>query len=80
MLAALQEVRQRGVALDDEELASGLRAVAAPIRDFSGRTIAAANVSGTSLHITDERIEGEIIPALVHATRQISSILGYLPS
>jgi IclR family pca regulon transcriptional regulator len=80
LLAALGEVRRLGYALDDEELASGLRAVAAPIRDFSGRTIAAANVSGTSLQITDERIEGEIIPALVHATRQISSILGYLPS
>lgn len=80
LLAVLEEIRQQGYAVDDEELASGLRAVAAPIRDLSKRTIAAANVTGTTLHITDERIQEEIIPALINTTKQISSVLGYFPS
>lgn len=80
LLAALDEIRQQGYAIDNEELASGLRAVAAPIRDISRRTIAAANVTGTTLHITDERIQEEIIPALIDTTSQISSVLGYFPN
>jgi PcaR/PcaU/PobR family beta-ketoadipate pathway transcriptional regulator len=80
LLAELGEIRRQGYALDNEELASGLRAVAAPIRDNSTRIVAAANVTGTTLHITDERIRDEILPALIDTTGQISNVLGYMPN
>ena len=42
---ALREVRARGWALTDEQLAPGIRSVAAPLRDGTGRVIAALNVN-----------------------------------
>lgn len=79
LLAELQKVRLQGYAISDEELTTGLRAVAAPVRDLSKRTIAAVNVTGTTLRITQERLKDEIIPALVNNTNQISAALGYFP-
>ena len=43
--AELLLVREQGWAFVDEELEEGLRAIAAPINDLSGRVIAAVNVS-----------------------------------
>ena len=75
----LQKIRAQGYAIDDEELASGLRAASAPVRDLSKRTVAAVNVTGATLRITYERLTDEIIPALVNTTNQISTALGYFP-
>ncbi|OEU96471.1 IclR family transcriptional regulator [Streptomyces oceani] len=44
-LVRLRQDRQRGYALVREEFEAGLVAAAAPVRDFSGRLIAALNVS-----------------------------------
>jgi IclR family pca regulon transcriptional regulator len=46
--AALREVRARGWALTDEQLAPGIRSVAAPLRDGEGRVIAGVNVIWSS--------------------------------
>src|SRR5438876_8459247 len=43
--ATLREVRARGWALTDEELAAGIRSVAAPLRDGDGQVIASLNVN-----------------------------------
>ena len=45
ILTELEKVAKRGWALNDQELEIGLRAVAAPIRDSTGRTVAAINIS-----------------------------------
>lgn len=42
----LSDARARGYALADEEFEAGLVAVAAPVRDFRGRVVAALSVSG----------------------------------
>ena len=81
--ALLNEValaRQRGYAVSDEELAVGLRAVAAPIRDASQKAVAAINVSGSVTTISRERLKTEIAPAVVKAAAQISLALGYSPT
>jgi IclR family pca regulon transcriptional regulator len=44
----LDEVRERGWCAVDEELAPGLRSIAAPVRDRAGRAVAAVNVSSTT--------------------------------
>jgi IclR family transcriptional regulator, pca regulon regulatory protein len=45
LLAELDEVRRTGVAVNDEELESALRSIAAPVRARSGDVVAAINVA-----------------------------------
>jgi IclR family transcriptional regulator, pca regulon regulatory protein len=44
LLTSLTQVRLTGIAVNDEELAPGLRSIAAPIRDGRGAVVAAANI------------------------------------
>jgi IclR family pca regulon transcriptional regulator len=80
LLDELELIRQRGYAINDEELAIGLRAVAAPIRDLSQKTVAAINVSGPVTTISLRRLKNELAPAVVETAAQISAALGYNPS
>jgi DNA-binding IclR family transcriptional regulator len=48
LIARVKEAAERGYAVADEELEPGLVAVAAPVRRFDGRVVAAVNVSGPS--------------------------------
>ncbi len=79
LMADLARVRQGGVAVNDEELAAGLRSVAAPVRDRSGVVIAAVNIAvhltvwGASIDSVVARLEGP----LRHAVAEISHRLGY---
>jgi IclR family transcriptional regulator, pca regulon regulatory protein len=45
MLAELEQVRRTGIAVNDEELESALRSIAAPVRSRSGEVIAAVNIA-----------------------------------
>jgi IclR family pca regulon transcriptional regulator len=45
LLAELDQVRRTGLAVNDEELESALRSIAAPVRARSGEVVAAVNVS-----------------------------------
>ena len=72
----LEEIRQRGWALDDEEIEIGVRAVAAPIRDINGRAVASIGIPGPAGRLSYERIE-EMAGALMEAARAISARLGW---
>lgn len=75
MLAELQRIRGQGYAYDDQEHAKGVRCVAAPVFDESGRPLAAISLSGPTARITDERVPvlGQQVAA---AARQITQELG----
>lgn len=45
LLAELDQVRRTGIAVNDEELESALRSIAAPVRGRSGEVVAAVNVA-----------------------------------
>jgi IclR family transcriptional regulator, pca regulon regulatory protein len=45
LLAELDQVRRTGIAVNDEELESALRSIAAPVRSRSGEVVAAINVA-----------------------------------
>jgi len=49
LLAELEEIRQRGYALDNEEFMEGMVAIAVPITDPDGKFLAALAVHGPSL-------------------------------
>jgi IclR family transcriptional regulator, pca regulon regulatory protein len=68
----LDQVRQQGWALVDEELEIGVRSVAAPLRDSTGRAFAAMNVSTHAGRTTVADIHEHFLPPLVATARQIS--------
>ncbi|WP_206439771.1 IclR family transcriptional regulator [Streptomyces scabichelini] len=73
---ALAEIRKRGWAVQDEELAYGLRSVAAPVRDASGSVVAAANVAVPAMGYPVTRLLDELRPRLLNVCQEITRLLG----
>ncbi len=71
--AALREVRARGWALTDEQLTLGIRSVAAPVRDGSGRVIAGVNVNCHAAETSVEYLVEHHLPLLLQAAGEISA-------
>ena len=71
--AELREVRARGWSLTDEQLAAGIRSVAAPLRDGDGRVIAALNVTVHAAEIPVETLTGQYLPLLLQAAGAIGA-------
>ncbi|MGR7023116.1 IclR family transcriptional regulator domain-containing protein [Geodermatophilus sp. URMC 62] len=69
----LTEVRARGWALADEELAPGVRSVAVPVRDGTGAVRAAANVTVHAAETSRERLLEEHLPLLLRTAGEISA-------
>ncbi|MFD5569983.1 IclR family transcriptional regulator domain-containing protein [Streptomyces cadmiisoli] len=70
--AELREVRARGWAMTDEQLAKGIRSVAAPLRDGSGRVIASVNVNAHAAETPVEVLLDEYLPLLLQTAGEIS--------
>jgi IclR family transcriptional regulator, pca regulon regulatory protein len=71
--AVLRDVRAQGWALTDEQLTLGIRSVAAPLRDGSGRVIAALNVNTHAAETPVEHLVGEYLPMLLATAGEISA-------
>ena len=71
--ASLREVRARGWALTDEELAAGIRSVAAPLRDGEGQVVASMNVNTHAAETPVEVLTGEYLPLLLQTAGAISA-------
>ncbi len=73
--AELRRVRRQGWALVDQELEDGLRAVAAPIHDRSGRVVAAVNVDPQAARWSVEAIRSTVVPQLLAGATAIDGEL-----
>ncbi|HEX4983765.1 MAG TPA: IclR family transcriptional regulator C-terminal domain-containing protein, partial [Ilumatobacteraceae bacterium] len=51
----------------------GIRSVAAPVRDRSGRTAAAMNVTVHAAETSSERLIGEYLPLLLEAAGEVTT-------
>jgi len=71
----LVRIRTQGWALVDQELETGLRAVAAPIRDHTGRAVAAVNVSANATQTSLESMRRDLLPPLLAAAARIEADL-----
>jgi IclR family transcriptional regulator, pca regulon regulatory protein len=69
----LTEVRARGWALADEELAPGVRSVAVPVRDGTGAVRAAVNVTVHAAETSTDRLLDEHLPRLLRTAGDISA-------
>jgi IclR family pca regulon transcriptional regulator len=68
---AIEKIRLDGFALADEELELGLRSIAVPIHDGSGRIVAALNVSTQTARMSVAEMKREILPRLKEAAAGI---------
>jgi IclR family transcriptional regulator, pca regulon regulatory protein len=69
----LVQVRARGWALADEELAPGVRSVAVPVRDGEGTVRAAMNVTVHAAETTTETLLDRHLPRLLRAAGDVSA-------
>ncbi len=75
---ALEEVRTAGYAIDDEESEEGMRCVAAPVRDISGKVIAAVGLAGPTQRLTKKDLRA-MAPEVVATGEAVSVRLGWRP-
>lgn len=71
----LEQIRQQGWATQDEELAYGLRSVAGPVKDSTGRVVAGINLAVQARDWSTQRIMRELRPVLLKSCEEISSLL-----
>jgi DNA-binding IclR family transcriptional regulator len=68
---ALERVRRRGYAVDDEEIEPGVRCIGAPVFGPFGTPVAAVSISGSVARITPQRAPG-IADHLLRCCREMS--------
>jgi IclR family transcriptional regulator, pca regulon regulatory protein len=73
----LDEVRDEGFAVNDEELAPDLYAIAAPVRNEAREVVAAVSLSANSSMIALEEMVDALSPYLLSTADRISARLGY---
>jgi IclR family pca regulon transcriptional regulator len=74
--AELDRVREQGYAIVDQELESGLRSVAAPIRDRRDRVVAAINLAVQAARVSVEEITQSLLEPLLRTAAAIERDLG----
>jgi IclR family pca regulon transcriptional regulator len=75
LTAELSQVRRTGIALNDEELDSGLRSIAVPIRSRAGAVVAAINLAFPWSPVAMSELADQFGPLLQATARQISSLV-----
>ena len=73
--AELDRVRGQGWAIVDQELEEGLRSMAAPIRDRTGRVVAAVNLSAHASRISTDAMKRTLLPPLLATAGRIEEEL-----
>lgn len=73
--AELARIRKDGVSHDNEEIETGLRCIAAPVRDDTG-----VIVGGLSISAPAERYDPKWAPIVRQVADELSATLGYSPS
>jgi IclR family pca regulon transcriptional regulator len=79
LLADLENVRRLGFAVNDQELALGLRSVASPVFNRQ-RVIAAVNIAVPAGRVGYDRVSQDLGPAIRNTAQRISNALSELSS
>lgn len=73
----LDKIRRDGWSLQDEEVAYGLRSVAAPVYDAEGVVVAGVNIAVQSGDWSRARLLRELKPRILRTCEEISALLGH---
>lgn len=71
----LERIRQKGYAIDDEEMSIGLSCIAVPIFDHNAYPAYAISVSGPSMRLTHRALE-DIKKTILTASSELSRMMG----
>ena len=77
LTAELERVRAEGIAVNNEELAYGLRSIAVPVLAASGEAVAAVNLAAHSAMVSIDDLLERLGPTMRRAAGEISAQLGY---
>jgi IclR family transcriptional regulator, pca regulon regulatory protein len=78
--AELEQVRSSGLAVNNEELAFGLRSIAVPVRGRSGGVEAAVNLAAHRSWVSIEDLVAQYAPALERTAAAIATRAGHRPA
>ena len=73
----LARIREAGVAVNNEELAYGLRSIAAPIHSHNGDALAALNLAVHRTMLSMDELMARLGPAVIQTARDISLGMGH---
>jgi IclR family pca regulon transcriptional regulator len=76
LASILEAVRANAYAVVDQELEIGLRSIAVPVADSTGRVAAALNVGAQAARVTIGGMERRFLPLLRAAARDVGMLLG----
>ncbi len=79
LIEHLLEIKNKGFAICDEEHQKGIKAIAAPIKDVKGKTIASLAIAGLAERMSSNNI-GRLIKVVTNSAKEISKKLGYSKS
>jgi IclR family transcriptional regulator, acetate operon repressor len=74
----LKTIRERGYAVDNEEIDEGLRCIGAPVRDFSGRVVASMSIAGPAFRVSKAKVSA-LANLVIGVAERLSQELGYRP-
>jgi DNA-binding IclR family transcriptional regulator len=72
---AVDEARERGWAIVDEELELGLRSLSVPLRGRGGVTVGALNICGPTSRVSLEELRTQFLGELLGASARIQAAL-----
>ena len=76
LLIHLLDIKKKGYAICDEELEEGIKAIAAPIKNIKGKTIASITITGLAKRMSSSNME-RLIKIVTNSAQEISKKLGY---
>lgn len=75
LLEAIRAARAQGYAIGDEEIELGLRVIAVPVVDSTGRTVAAMSLAAQTKRMTRGEMVERLLPVLESGRRMLASAL-----
>lgn len=73
----LDNVAQKGYAVDNQEHDTGVMEVAAPVMDSHGEIVGALSILGPEIRLAGSRLERELIPLVCLSASRLSAALGH---
>jgi IclR family KDG regulon transcriptional repressor len=78
LVSYLDQIRKRGYVVTADDLDVGAVSIAAPVRNYEGKVVAAMSVAGPLSRFTDANRD-QYVRLILWGTREVSRSLGFIP-